>query len=187
MAMIGEVIQSAVVPDPDGDGHILTLQVQITDPDDIQDIELMRHAGVDYKPPEDSQVVIVEIHPSYRVAIACDDGIEPEAAEGDYEIYGSDSGAKTSRVKCVYDGQVEVNGTGDWAVRYTELKTAFDQLKTDFDALVGVFNNHQHAYVGAGTGSSDQTTTGAQSGSTSSADMTNSKVDTVELPGYEAP
>lgn len=190
MAMIGEVIQSAVHPDPDGDGNILYLQVQISDTDDIQDIELVRHAGVDYKPVEDSQAVIVEIHPAFRVAVAVDDGIEPEANEGDYEIYGNSGSAKTSRVKCVNDGQVELNGTGDWAVRYDELKTAFDELKSDFNALAANFNTHQHKYVSA-SGPADTTDalipTAQPDDHTTEADITPAKVETVELPDYEAP
>ena len=39
---------------------------------------------------------------------------------------------------------VELNGNTNWAVKYTELKTAFDLLKTEVNAFITMYNAHIH-------------------------------------------
>jgi len=65
---------------------------------------------------------------------------------------------------------------GDYMVRYNELKTAFDQLKSDFNNLVTVFNAHTQTVTGGVAGPP------ATSGVPSSADMSGSKIDKIEVP-----
>ena len=182
MIFTGEVITSEVQSDPDGDGQILILQVQVTDPDDIQTFELMRHAGVDYNPVVDSTVAAVEISPSYRIAVACDDGVTPEANPGEYEIYSSDGdGNKRARVKCVGDGQLELNGTGDFAVAFNELKTAFDELQAKHNALSAAYVTHTHTSFGAPP-TAITPDPGLPNPFESTADIDTAKVNTVRLP-----
>ena len=107
--MIGKVIGSAVDVNRDSDGNVLLLTVEITEGDDLQEIELFRHAGVDYNPPVGSIVVIQTLSDAFKVGVAVDDGIEPEADEGEYEIYSSEGGSKKARVKCDADGNVVCN------------------------------------------------------------------------------
>ena len=107
--MIGKVIGSAVDVNRDSDGNVLLLTVEITEGDDLQEIELFRHAGVDYNPPVGSIVVIQILSEAFKVGVAVDDGIEPEADEGEYEIYSSEGGSKKARVKCDADGNAVLN------------------------------------------------------------------------------
>jgi len=107
--MIGKVIGSAVDVNRDSDGNVLLLTVEITEGDDLQEIELFRHSGVDYNPPAGSIVVIQTLSDAFKVGVAVDDGIEPEADEGEYEIYSSEGGSKKARVKCDADGNVVHN------------------------------------------------------------------------------
>ena len=107
--MIGKVIGSAVDVNRDSDGNVLLLTVEITEGDDLQEIELFRHSGVDYNPPAGSIVVIQTLSDAFKVGVAVDDGIEPEAEEGEYEIYSSEGGSKKARVKCDADGNVVHN------------------------------------------------------------------------------
>jgi hypothetical protein len=107
--MIGKVISSAVDVNRDSDGNVRLLTVEITEGDDLQEIELFRHAGVDYNPPAGSIVVIQALSDAFKVGVAVDDGIEPEADEGEYEIYSSEGGSKKARVKCDADGNVVHN------------------------------------------------------------------------------
>lgn len=71
---------------------------------------------------------------------------------------------------------------GDYAVRYNELKTAFDKLKEDFNNLVTVFNSHTQPVsvnitTGIGTASAPVTP-----GQSSTADMSNAKIEKMEVP-----
>lgn len=83
---------------------------------------------------------------------------------GDIEMEASAGGA-TQNLK--NDGQAEINGTGDHAVRFAELETAFNQLKSDFDA-------HMH------TGNLAAPTSPPLAPST--ADISPAKIDTIEVP-----
>lgn len=89
----------------------------------------------------------------------------------------NDGGA---RIELNTSGDVIHNNGGKSAVRYQELKTAFDQLKADFDNFVTtIYNLHVHTGVTAGTASSAVTTI---TGTPSTADMTAAESPTVEVP-----
>ena len=50
------------------------------------------------------------------------------------------------------DSTMEIGGSSDNMVRYSELQSAYNQLKSDFDNLVNSYNTHIHvttATVGA--------------------------------------
>lgn len=65
---------------------------------------------------------------------------------------------------------------GDYAVRYNELKTAFDQLVQDFNNLVTVFNAHTQPVTGSTAGAP------VTPGVPSTADMSNAKIEKLEVP-----
>lgn len=75
------------------------------------------------------------------------------------------------------DGTLELGGNSNHLVKYQELKTAFDQLRTDFNNLVSVFNTHVHAGVTTGGGSSGVTPT---TGTASTADMSTAKINEIK-------
>ncbi len=54
---------------------------------------------------------------------------------------------------------VELNGNTNFAVKYTELKTAFDLLRTELNSFITIFNAHVHSGVTSGSGSSGTTAT----------------------------
>jgi hypothetical protein len=85
-----------------------------------------------------------------------------------------------SEISLLDDGTAIINGDADFAVAYTDLKTAFDQLKTDYDTFISTkYNMHVHPGVTAGAASTAVTLT---VGSSSTADMAGAKVATVKLP-----
>lgn len=79
---------------------------------------------------------------------------------------------------------VEINGTADFAVAYTDLKSAFDQLAGDFDNLVTAYNAHIHITTAtvAATPTPGVIAPTTSSGTPTTADMSGAKVDTVKLP-----
>lgn len=131
MAIIGKITGFEIAHNKDSDGDVLMLQVELTEETDVQTVELFRHTGVDYNPPVGSTTVTIPVTESLRIAIATDDGITPESAPGEYEIYSSDGTAKLSKVKCdatsvkVYGTEVVINGGMQGAARVND-KTAID-------------------------------------------------------------
>ena len=78
------------------------------------------------------------------------------------------------------DGIVEINGNADFAVAFNDLKTAFDQLKNDFNNFVTIkYNLHVHPGVLSGGASTAVT---PATGTATAADMSNAKVAEVKLP-----
>jgi hypothetical protein len=200
---VGTVTGREIKQNRDGLKKVRLLRVEISDPDDLQNVELMGHAGLDHSPPNGSKVFIVQAGEAFKIAVAINDNIEPSVEPGEYEIYSSADGQKKAKISLKKDGQliietdsntsisvdgdisIEASGTmtlqggGDNAVRFSELKKAFDQLKTDHDNFLSEYKLHVHTGVTAG-GASTGTTVSTQISST--ADMAPAKIDDIEVP-----
>lgn len=192
-AQSGRITGRAIEKNRDGTVKRLLLQVEITDPEDIQTVELMSQAGIDTNPPDDSLIVIVPIGEAGKVAVAVNDGIEPDPAQvpGDYKIYSSLGGAIKAFVQLLTTGAinisgtildivgsvkikltapvVEVNGSADFAVRFLALEVMLIALKAQLDI-------HVHDGVTTGISNSGPPT------SAFTTDITAAKVTSVTLP-----
>lgn len=160
---IGTVRGREIKPNRNGAGDVILLQVEISGPDDVQTVELMTHAGDEASPPNGAQVVLVQIGPAWVVALAADDLIPPGIDVGERRVYSQDAGARKATIYWRINGQLELNGTGDHAVRFAALETAFNQLKSDFNSHGGHFS-------------------GEISPVASTADISGAKIDTIEVP-----
>lgn len=177
--MIGRVTGSEIRKNRDGDKKVVLLQVEVTDPDDVQTIELMNKAGVNSNPVDDARVFIAQAGSAFKIALAVDDGIEPDAARGDYEIYSSDgNGIKKASARCNADGILVLNFGTDYAVRFSELKAAFDEFKADVNDNVDKFKIHIHNDSLGGPTTSP--TSAPQSKTT--ADIDPAKIDDIMVP-----
>lgn len=162
----------------DGENNRLLLQVQITDADDVHTVEYMSPPGEDSNPPDGAKVLIIDVGRAYKVAIAADDNVQPSMGEGEKKLYSISDGAIAAFINFLASGIIEINGNGDFAVRYNELETGFNQLKTDFNSFVtSVYNIHSHPTAPTGPISPP-----SASGSSSAADISAAKVDEVKLP-----
>lgn len=177
MIRTGKITGSEVKKNRDGVGNRRLLQVEISDPDDIQTVELMASAGEDVNPPVGNRVLILDVGAAYKIAIAADDGIEPSMDEGEKKLYSIDGGAISAFINLLNTGILELNGNADFAVRFNALQTAFDQLVTDFNNLVTVHDTHMHPTAATGSPSLPTIT-----GTASSADMSGAKIDEIKVP-----
>jgi len=174
--MIGVVTGREIKRNRDGARNVMLLQVEIADADDIQAAELIPASGEDYNPPNGARVFLVEAGAAYKIAVACDDGVVPDTAEGEKRIYAISGGAATAMLRLLPDGTARLNEGAGTAVEFSRLKTAFDQLKADFDAHVHPAGLLLDSVAGPCTG----TTAAILVGST--ADIDNAESPTVELP-----
>ena len=174
MEITGIVRGREIKKNRDGSTAKMLLQVEITNPQDIQTVELMRQAGEDTNPPDGSRVLILEVGPSWKIAVASDDNIVPTMAAGEKRIYSTSGGSVVADIKLLADGTIEVNGNSDFAVAFNDLKTGFDQLKSDFNA-----HTHLAAATAQSIAAGDPPSVPV---SLSSASIDASKVDTVKLP-----
>jgi len=138
---IGTVRGSEITENKDADEKSRLLQVEFTNADDLQTIEQLGATGEDSNPQPGARVIVIDLGPSYRVAVALSDELEPEVKAGEKEIYSyDDAGAKLATIKLLGDSSIELNGDADNAVAFADLKTAFNQVKSDLDAAIDRIN-----------------------------------------------
>ena len=145
----------------DAENNRLLLSVEISDPDDVQVVELILPFGLDVYPPVGSKVFLDDAGEAYKIAVAVDDGIDPNTEEGETIVYSVSEGVVVAQTYHKNNGDieiesigggfvnlrkagaiVEVNGDSDFMVRFSALETAFNQLKSDHDT-------HKHSGGGS--------------------------------------
>jgi len=147
-----------------GTKDVVLLQVRITDKDDIQTIELRNNPGVDSIPALGSRVVILQITPSWKIAVATSDNITSDSSDGEMRLYSQDADVIMAFMKLLKSGIIEINGNGDFAVRFNALDTALQAFITDLNTKLTT------AFTGVG---------GAWPGT--SLDISGAKVDEVKI------
>lgn len=164
MIRAGIVTGYTIGKNRDGDHDVWLLQVQISEPDDIQTVELFSPGGEDNGPVIGSRVIILDLGPAWKIAIAVDDGLTPSVGAGEKKIYSLDGAVIQAFMTLFASGIIHINGDDDFAVRFNALDTA---LQT----LVGSINTVLSTKLdGGGTAG------------TLSLDISPAKVDTVKLP-----
>jgi hypothetical protein len=168
--MVGIVTGRRIDKNRDGDKNVLILQVELIEGEDVRSIEIF--SSSDFNPANGTRVYICDVSDSYQVAVATSDGLAPESDPGEIEIYSTDNPvtAKQARIYLNKDGEIILNQGSDFAVRFSALETAFNQLKSDYDA-------HTHPYVDTPIGAS---TTSATTPST--ADISGAKIEEILVP-----
>lgn len=91
---LGRVTGRTIEANRDSDGSKRMIQVEVSDPEDIQDAQQVTQAGEDSSPPDGSLVAIIDVSSAFRLVIGADDGITPTVKPGEKEIYSSAAGAK---------------------------------------------------------------------------------------------
>lgn len=150
----------------DGGRDVLLLQVELSDPYDVQTVEFMQGAGDQYSPDNGSKVLVISNGAAYKIAIAVDDLTLVGIEIGERAIRAVLGGAVKSSVLCKVDGNLVFNEGADFAVRFSALESGFNVLRDAFDG-------HTHGFIGSGS-----VVAVADSG----ADISGSKVDKVRLP-----
>jgi len=87
---IGRVTGSEIVEDRDSPGKVRMLQVELTDTDDIQNVEFMQPCGDNSAPQPGSYALIIDADSAFRFAIGVDTTIEPDAEAGERELFSYD-------------------------------------------------------------------------------------------------
>ncbi len=132
--MIGNVTGYRIGKNQDGDKDVLLLQVEISDKEDVQTVELFTQSGEDSNPPEGSRVIIASINENWKAGIAVDDGITPSMLPGEKKFYSISSGAISAFMNFLETGVLELNGNADFAVRFNALNTALQTMLTALNA-----------------------------------------------------
>jgi hypothetical protein len=166
---LGIITGSEIKKNRDGDKDKILLQVQVLD-EDTRTVEMIGNHGEDIHPARNCRIIIIRIGGS-EYSLGITDDLEPEVVAGEKEIYSTDDPVtvKKARMKFGADSVITINQGVNFAAKYNELKTAYEELQSKF-------NNHVHPGVTAGVASTGATAT------PSTGDITLSKCDKVKLP-----
>ena len=102
--------------------------------------------GIEVNPADGSNLVLAQIG-GFTVAVGgVNQEIEPDVERGEIRFYSTDDAGKIIKaiIKFKADGTLELNGATDSAVKFAELKSGFDSLKSDFNS----FLTHVHGLSG---------------------------------------
>lgn len=157
-----------VAKNRDSDRDVLLLQVELSDPDDVQTVEFMQGAGDQYSPENGSKVLVISNGAAYKIAIAVDDLTLITIEVGERAIRAVSGGVAKSSVLCKVDGNLVFNEGTDFAVQFTALKLVID-------GLVAALNSHTHTTTLPTVPTSPPITPFV-------VDLTPAKVDKVRLP-----
>lgn len=95
----------------------------------IQNVQLLRNAGEDVNPPNESIVIVLEQDFGFLYGIAVDDLIEPSVAVGEKKIYASDAGGNIlGYVHLLANGRVKI--ANQYQNLYTILNGLLNELQT---------------------------------------------------------
>jgi hypothetical protein len=136
--------------------------------------------GIDSNPVKDMIAVYSETTEKGKPVVIGYLNPDQLAEVGGTRLYSTDSDGEVQfAIYLRADGTCEVGGDADNMVRYSELETAFNQLKSDFDALVSDYNSHTHIVPQAPSGNTTSQTP-IPTGSPSTADITPAKINEIK-------
>ena len=132
--------------------------------------ELFQMPGMFSMPQDGITGTVIDCGGGNNIIVSAHDyNFDETIQKGETLIYSYDSaGVIKGKILINEDGEIVVNDGTDFAVRYSALETAFNTLKSEFDA-------HVHGGVLSGTASTGATTP-------SLADITPAKVEEILIP-----
>ena len=153
-------------------------------------------AGIDSVPIEGDQGVSIVLDGTPGKTVYIGVYPDPQAKAGEVRFYSRDSdGNQKAEIWIKDDGNItisndngfcnlkddgiiELNGNADFAVRFSDLETAFNQHRDDFNNFINLtYNLHQHPTAAVGAPSPPSI-----AGTQTAADISGAKVDKVKLP-----
>lgn len=148
---IGRILSSEIQTNRDGTRRVRVLQVEVTDPDDIQTVEYMQQSGEDTGPLPGQRVLIDSVGEAYKISTASEDNIEPEVAPGEKKIYSVSDDAIAAFIQLFVSGNIAVDaGSGELNINASRINIT-GELRNN-GVLVG--STHRHGGVEPGSGNS---------------------------------
>lgn len=169
------------------------------DKDNFRTVEVVRYGKDDALQPDEVGPWGIDSNPVNDIAAAHTNSTvmgedvvlgyfikDKKAARGETRIFSTNAGGtEQTRIWLHANGNIELGGTGDansntnHATQYEALKTAFDELRGDLNALVQDYNTHTHILtLSVGTGTAAPTAT---QGTPSSADVSGAKLEKIKV------
>jgi len=132
----GQITKSEIAESADGaQAHIL--QANLTEGRDTRLIELLLPPGEDSVPETGSTLLVFDLG-GRRFGLLLNDGVVPEAVEGEKLLYSSLGTSKAAALNMRTNGDIEINGDADNAVRFAPLQAALNTLAGFINTQLGL-------------------------------------------------
>ena len=142
---------------------------------DVQECRQSSPFGIDSAPTKDMAAIYAKTAEVGKPVIIGYINKNQIAEAGETRIFSTDeNGTVKIALHLKNDGTAEFGGNTKNMVRFQELETGFNDLKTDFNNLVTAYNLHIHP------SSSGTTSPTATQGTSSTADISGSKIDEIK-------
>lgn len=107
----GRVTGREIRKNRDRDRNTRLLQAEVTDPEDVRTVEHLTQSGEDTSPPDNAQIIIINVGEAWQIAVASDDKIPPSVLPGEKKIYSTNQGGDTEKAKIhlKQTGEIEIN------------------------------------------------------------------------------
>lgn len=145
--------------------------------DDVQEVLSASCVGDDSPPIENLRGIYVQTSQVGTPVLVGYINDNQLAQPGEKRIFATDqNGDVILHFYLKTNGEIELGGTGNYAVKFNELKTEFNELKGKFNSLVSSYNSHQHVETG---GTTNATLSTATSSTANIDNAINSKIQTI--------
>lgn len=142
---IGTVKKTSIETNQDSDGKIIMLEVEESEGEDLQDVQLISLSGIKSRPESGERTVILDFGGGLKISIGIEDGIETSIEEGERDFYSTSGGIRKASIYLKKDGTLILNDGTDYAVKYNELKSKIDDLKQQLNSFITTkYNLHNH-------------------------------------------
>lgn len=171
MNFLSKIIQTTVDA-----GHRIAQVLRLGNRD-VQDADIAMPFGIDSNPIKDTIGVYSETATKGEPVIIGYLLKETKAETGETRIFSVNaSGVEQTYLWLKNDGTMEMAGDTDNLVRYSALQSAFNQLRTDLNNHIAIYNTHVHT---GGTISGSTGTTATPS-TPSGADISGAKINEIK-------
>lgn len=128
--------------------EIQLVKIQRKGKNDIQEVESCAPFGVDSNPIKDMIAIYAQTEMSGENKIIGYINKHAIAETGETRLYSTDSaGTEKAHIWLKSNGDIEINGSDDNLVRYSDLKIAYDGLKSTLNSFLAQWNVFCAAYV----------------------------------------
>lgn len=147
---------------------------------DTQTADQIAPHGIDSNPIKDMMAVYADTGEKGDKVILGYLNKNQVAAPGEFRIFSVNAdGELQTFIWLKADGTILMGGDAKNMVRFQELKTGFDELKSNHNDLVSAFNAHMHATAGSGAPSPPTPASGIPA-QPSTASIDDSKIDEIK-------
>lgn len=127
---IGTVKSTSIDNNQDSKKKFIILEVEVSESDDIQDVQLVSLSGIKSRPETGERVFILDFGGGLKIGVAVEDNIETDKEEGERDLYSTENGERKASITLKKNGDVIFNDGSDYAALASKVDDFISRLDT---------------------------------------------------------